>query len=315
MDRIADIVSAEVLERIEGYAEAFQNAKPYEHVVIDGFFQEAFLQRLLAEFPETQIDENDRAKRARQDFPDLGPAYAELDGLIQSQDFLDTMTRVSGIEGLLYDETYQGGGTHENFPRYRHMSHIDYNYHPQKGWHRRLNLIVYITPEWREEWGGAICLYENGRKPHRSGQFKVPCLQNRAILFATHLRSWHGVETISFPEGTPVRSRKSIALYFFSKHRPAYQIDKRFQTQFYPRELPAYVTEAHGLTDTQREELENYQDMVMRLVSQRYTNEQEWLAQVDKLRDECGHLREAIQTLKAEVAALKGRPLTTAEEE
>src|SRR5262245_58205707 len=46
-----DVIAKTVLESKDTLAEAFRSADPFPHVVIDGFFNAAFCERLLAEFP------------------------------------------------------------------------------------------------------------------------------------------------------------------------------------------------------------------------------------------------------------------------
>ena len=105
---------------------------------------------------------------------------------------------ISGIPDLLYDPDYLGGGTHENLAGQDLDPHVDFNLHPRFGWYRRLNLLVYLNPEWDENWGGCLELHRDPHLPPAQDPVKrVLPLMNRAVLFETSERSWHGFEAVA----------------------------------------------------------------------------------------------------------------------
>ncbi len=140
--------------------DSFVTATPFRHVVIDDFFTDDFCNALLREFPAfssgaatNELGEIGK-KAVHEKISRLGPVYKSLDACLKSKDFLHLVGSVTGIEKLLYDPYYVGGGTHENLSGQSLDPHVDFNYHPLTGWHRRLNLIVYLNREWSVDWGG-----------------------------------------------------------------------------------------------------------------------------------------------------------------
>lgn len=191
-------------------------------------------------------------KSTVEDIRSLGGAYALADDLFQSAEFSSLFSNLTGIPNLLYDRMYVGGGTHENRPGQELDPHVDFNYHPHQGWHRRLNLIVYLNPEWNEDWGGSIEFHEDPWRPPEQNRIRrVVPLANRAILFETSERSWHGFEVIRQPPDHPPISRKSLAIYMYTKERPPAETAPAHATVYVERPLPFVLrpgdsTEAQG---------------------------------------------------------------------
>src|SRR5271166_4035087 len=185
----------------------FVSAEPFRHAIIDSFFDESFLRRCMNEFPafDTKNALNEMGKAGRKavftDLKRIGPAYAQFDAFIRGREFLNLMSRITGIPDLLYDPEYVGGGTHENLNGQDLDTHVDFNYHPRRHWHRRLNLIVFLNDEWDEAWGGCLELMRDPWSDDgaQSKRVVIPAA-NRAVIFETNEHSWHGFRRIQLPE-------------------------------------------------------------------------------------------------------------------
>jgi hypothetical protein len=236
-------ISAHVRAHAREYARAFAPRDPFRHVVIDDFFAPEYAARLLAGFPafERGNARNENGEIGRkstvEEIRRLGPAYAELDDLARSRPFLDLVGRITGIDGLLYDPWYFGGGTHENRSGQDLDAHVDFNRHPVENWHRRLNLIVYFNREWDDAWGGSLELHSDPRREDNRITRITP-LYNRCVIFETTETSWHGFARIGEALDGTLRSRKSIALYFYTRERPAEELADTHSTIYVDRPLP-----------------------------------------------------------------------------
>ncbi|MBB1472739.1 2OG-Fe(II) oxygenase [Luteimonas sp. MC1782] len=231
----------------------FTSARPFAHCVIDGFFDDAFANALLREFPAfargDHRNEHGEAggKSVVERIRGLGDAWRALDDCVQSPAFLDLVGRMTGIPGLLYDRDYFGGGSHDNRDRQSLDVHVDFNHHPATGWHRRLNLIVYLNHAWQADWGGALELHRDPRDPANNEVASVLPLFNRCVIFETTEHSWHGFPEIHLPAGRSDLSRKSVALYFYTRERHADQTAPRHSTVYVDRPLPAHLQPGHVL--------------------------------------------------------------------
>lgn len=248
---MAPLINPEVTGQVDRHAAQFRTAKPFRHVVLDDFFDPGTAGELLAQFPEfargNARTENGTLgnKSTVEAIRELGPAYAALDDAIQSREFLDIIGRITGIPDLLYDRWYFGGGTHHNRAGQDLDPHVDFNRHPIEGWHRRLNLIVYLNHEWDDAWGGSFELHSDPHSPDNQITLITP-LYNRCVIFETTESSWHGFRRIAPPPGHEDVSRKSIALYFYTRERPAEETADTHSTIYVERPLPNRY--APGLT-------------------------------------------------------------------
>jgi hypothetical protein len=255
-------VSRSVAEKSRNHADAFRSARPFKHAVIDRFFEAAFAERLLADFPvfnpalaKNEIYGGVWGKAVNTEIRQISPAYEEMYELMGSPQFLDLIGEISGIPGLLPDPKLYGGGTHENLHGQDLDPHVDFNYDEAQKLHRRLNLIVYLNKDWEREWGGSIEIHSNPRKPAENQIRSFEPLFNRAVMFETNEHSWHGFPKIELPEGERHRSRKSISIYLYTRERPAEEIAPVHGTFYVHRPLDARFREGYTLTAADRKDL------------------------------------------------------------
>jgi Rps23 Pro-64 3,4-dihydroxylase Tpa1-like proline 4-hydroxylase len=234
----------------------FRSAVPFRHVVIDPFLSSEVCQELMAGFPAFDRDRarNEMGdvggKAVFQNLPALGPGYASLDAMFRSREFLALVGQITGIPGLIYDPEYVGGGTHENLHGQELDPHVDFNYHPTTQLHRRLNLILFLNPEWQPEWGGSLELHVNPWLP--PGEDSITTIvptTNRCVIFETTENSWHGFKRIQLPAEKRQLSRRSIAVYYYTRRRPAAELEANHSTIYVPRPLPAQICAGHTLTE------------------------------------------------------------------
>ena len=251
-----DLISSDVLAQAASLRRSFETAKPFRHLVIDGFVDPGYCQELIHEFPrfdrERALNEfGDAGRKAVfQELPKIGPAYARFDRMLRSREFLSFVGEITGIPKMLYDPDYIGGGTHESLDGQELDPHVDFNYHPRTREHRRLNLILFLNPEWREEWGGGLELHRNPWLPPKENAIRVVVpVANRCVLFETSENSWHGFSRIRIPAEKQHVSRRSIAVYFYTRDRPAAETAADHTTVYVQRPLPPHIATGHTLTD------------------------------------------------------------------
>lgn len=248
-------ISEAALRDADLYRGTFLHAEPFKHVVIENFFEPAFAERLLADFPsfDTRLARNEvgvvGGKAVQPNIRAISAVYEELYSLIASKPFLEFVSRLSGIPDLILDPKMYGGGTHDNLHGQELDPHVDFNYDEARQLHRRLNLIVYMNKEWRTEWGGALEIHSNPRRPDQNRIRSYDPLFNRCVMFETNEYSWHGFPKINLPADKRHLSRKSISIYLYTRYRPAEEIAPMHATFYVQRPLPENLVAGHTLTD------------------------------------------------------------------
>lgn len=214
------------LNRVEELAAKFRAADPYPHVVLDQFLDAAVAEECLRDFPSrpdaswtnyTHVNERKYAKSDQRTFPHV------LQSLIQelnSPRFLRFVEQLTGIDGLVADDSLMGGGLHQSGNGGFLNMHADFTGHPHhERWRRRVNLLIYLNPDWEESYGGQLELWD--RQMSRCVQ-KVAPIMNRALIFRTDSDAFHGHPTpMTCPEDF---ARRSIALYYFTDEAKSFRV-------------------------------------------------------------------------------------------
>ena len=108
--------------------------------------------------------------------------------------------------------------------------HADFNIHKKLGLDRRLNLLLYLNYNWQPEWGGELELWDKDVQSKVKGYLPVA---NRVVVFSTTDIAFHGhPDPLNCPKGM---YRRSIALYYYTKGRPAEEQSGAHSTVFKAR--------------------------------------------------------------------------------
>jgi dTDP-glucose 4,6-dehydratase len=194
----------------------YKNALPFEHIIINNFLNEEYINKIYEEFP-TNFDSWYKyynpieIKYANDDINNMGQNIKDLFYTLCTDEAIDMFKRISGIFNLEYDPYLHGAGLHTHPRNGRLNMHLDYEKHPYLEKERRLNIILYLSKDWKEEWNGHTELWDKDMKECVK---KSPVKFNTAIIFKTNEISYHGLpEKIKCPLG---EYRKSFAFYYIS---------------------------------------------------------------------------------------------------
>src|SRR5260221_1588329 len=219
----------------QSLSDQYRNAHPFPHIVIDDFLDSDVLRNVLKDFPSSEgkqfFDrEQERLKFQYQPGEVSSGLVRNLFAELNSRAFLGFLQELTGIEGLIPDPYFEGGGLHET-KRGGHLGvHADFNVHDRLKLERRLNLLIYLNEDWDESFGGELELWN---KQMSECAVRVKPVFGRAVIFNTALDSFHGhPDPLNCP---PQRSRRSIATYYYTAAEEGLPALPRRTTNFRPR--------------------------------------------------------------------------------
>jgi len=218
------------------HGENYQKAHPFPHVVLDDFLPEWVLEQILTEFPAPDdIDWIERTsygkieqaeegpsevayslnKLESKNTSELGPFTRQFFSEVNSRVFIEFLELLTGIGRLLPDPHLSGGGLHSIGSGGILRVHADFVWNERIRLDRRLNFLLYLNQDWKEDYGGELELWD---KEMIRAEKKILPIFNRCVIFSTSSTSFHGhTNPITCPKN---QRRKSLAFYYYSNGRP-----------------------------------------------------------------------------------------------
>lgn len=204
--------------RLEALACEYRGAAPFPHVVIDDFLEPDLAEEASAAFPIADDEiwihyshyNSDKHGLTKIDV--IPEPMRSILMTLNSPRFLRHLEKLTGIDGLLADPDLEGGGLHQSQVGGYLNVHADFTVHPiRRDLRRRVNLLVYLNDDWKDEYEGHLELWSRDMKTCHA---RISPLLNRCVIFDTDVDSYHGVpEPLRCP---PDRTRNSMALYYYT---------------------------------------------------------------------------------------------------
>ncbi len=193
--------------------------KPFPHIYFDNFLPKKLALTLSNEYPKIKnVDKNWRVhknKNVDRYFLEDSSLYKKnlkvFSMLINSRKFLLFLETLTGVESILPDPFFIGGGAMSTGKGGFLNVHADFNYHHKLQSWRKINVLFYFTPQWKKNWGGNLELWSKDKKRKVR---EIEPLFNRVIIFNTTSKSFHGQpKPISCPKNI---SRNVFSAFYYS---------------------------------------------------------------------------------------------------
>ena len=206
----------------------YKKAKPYPHIQFKNFLDKNFAHELFENFPKYEDDcwishkkygrnINTNYKKVQHDeryCPDILRSFLRS---INSKQFILFLETLTGINGLIPDPYFIGGGLHIAKEHGYLNSHVDFNWHHKLQLHRRVNVLIYLTPNFQKI-NGAQFELKNSNNTKIIKQYEPTF--NSCLVFSTSSKSFHG-------HSNPVKGkifRRVINAYYYTANRPKHEI-------------------------------------------------------------------------------------------
>ena len=203
-------------EQIKVYKEDYEQSKPYHHVMIDNFLEEAVAKKLSQSFPADELFNH--PKKDRHEFKlegDRFDLYADIFSVLKEEiakpSFTEFIEQITGVKGAFVTDDSYGVGIQKGKKGSFEDVHVDFNIHPEKDVQHKLNLQLFLSPTWKAEWNGALEMWNDCYSKCKKA---VSCRFNRAIIFEVKDTAFYGyTKPLACPEHT---ERKVFSANFYT---------------------------------------------------------------------------------------------------
>ena len=247
-------------DNIEQALKKFKHNQPFDHCVVDHFFDLKTAKGLEADFPKYEdkvwFEYNNplEHKKALNDWNKYPPLTYQILMMLNSPKMIQLLEKYIGVH-LFPDMGLHGGGWHMHGTGGNLNPHFDYSIHPKCGLQRKLNIIMYLSQDLRpSQHKGHLGLWNHDETNNQPKELikEVAPVFNRAIIFDTTQHSWHGMsQQLQVPKGI---YRKSLAVYYLTE----------------PKQAESHQRAVYAPRDTQKNDKRVLKAIKLRQDSQRY---------------------------------------------
>jgi Rps23 Pro-64 3,4-dihydroxylase Tpa1-like proline 4-hydroxylase len=207
-----------ILEKLEANKENHKknwykkNIIPTKYLVIDNVLPEKYCEKIFNEFP---INKNNFVKfnsfREKKKTSSLikkyNPIISGIFDAIQDTTVVKQISEITNLNNLEPDPSSYAGGLSMMSKGDFLNPHIDNSHDRDKKRYRKLNLLYYVTPDWKDDFGGNFELWNEKVNKRQEIISKF----NRLVIMETNKQSWHSVNTVIAD-----KIRCCVSNYYFS---------------------------------------------------------------------------------------------------
>ncbi len=236
--------------KIDALIQPYAKADPYPHIVLNDLLAPGIVEELEQDMPGpdepgwTHYEHFNEHKQVLSKRHELPESFLRVFDELKSDRFVALLSKLTGVEGLFADPDFAAGDGLSFCGRGGFLNiHTDFTVHPRHPtWRRRVNLILYLTSDWDEAWGGHTDVWD--RDMQRLAARAAP-IANTCLIFNTDTSTWHGhPNPITCPED---RARLTMAFWYFVDEPDAVRVSTQYRPQPSDRWLKRVLIYADNL--------------------------------------------------------------------
>lgn len=225
---IASIIIAKLIANKETLKRKFsETKKDIGYFYLDDLLPENLVLEIYKNFPqqnEIRLKKDIREyKYVAYQMNSYHQLLEEVIFAFQDKKVVDLISEICQIKESVPDKNLYAGGLSlmgkDNFLN----PHLDNSHDKDRNLWRVLNLLFYVTPNWKNENGGNLELWPKGIKEE---PLTIISKFNRLVVMATHQKSWHSVNKVLVNN-----IRCCVSNYYFS-NTPLLKDDEFHVTKF-----------------------------------------------------------------------------------
>lgn len=194
------------------------SAIPVPYTIIDNFLPVDIFNKIVEDVNNiplekyTVFEAGENFRKECRNFVDA-PLLQTLSNSLQSSKFIYWLESVTGIGKLIPDPHLRGGGLARIPTGNKIGLHTDFNWNDQLQVNRKVNLILYLTPDWQTSWAGDLELWN---KENTECITTIEPKANRLVFWNYETWLVHGHSNkLATPEGI---SRDNLIHFYYTSN-------------------------------------------------------------------------------------------------
>ena len=215
----------------------FFSASPFPYVVLDEFLDPEYFTVLTEKLQQnndivmgknfTSDVESNKSISLNSRLPDL---VSNIVAELNTQNWVDNLKELTGIETLV--TTHNGNTILANYHEMESDgllgAHVDHSHEPELGLPHVLNIIIYLSSDWRVDFGGSTIFFNPTGGEAKS---KVDYMPNRAVIFLHTPYSFHGVDRLK--DNGDIKRKSLYVDYYSESLTPFKHMDLSFKNHWF----------------------------------------------------------------------------------